>query len=169
MFDETTFNGRHGESHTDVSDDPVVQMLAERERLYALAGRARTAAEEIEWALPEDVRRHKVMVQIATGLSSPSYQSESELKVWLAIVRELRFVMAQAGAHRVEEDTFFETEIAGPALEQFRVAAAKIAEMREASGCEALLTGKVRKSRVRLHNRIVEMQATSLTGASSAN
>jgi hypothetical protein len=114
MFDETTFNSRHGEWHADVSDDPVVQMLAEREPLYALAVRTRIAADEIERALPEDVRLHNVMVQIAPGLSPPSYQSESELKRWLELIRDLRLVMAQAGADRVEEETFFETEIKWP-------------------------------------------------------
>ncbi|MGA8549019.1 MAG: hypothetical protein WB678_02160 [Stellaceae bacterium] len=61
MFDETTFDSRHGER---AIDDPVIGLIAEFERKEKLAKAARTREETASFALPADVRNRRPRILI---------------------------------------------------------------------------------------------------------
>ena len=179
MFDDITFAGRHGET----AADPLLAMLAERSRIFATADRIRRAEEEIVVALPEDVARGSVTVELP-GREARHFWNEEDLQREIKHIRWLRSARAVMMSDEVkekfreylrrlppppppepEDDATFEESIAA-ALEQFRAGTAKIAAAREASGCAALdrEAGEFEREAREIQDQILETPATSLAG-----
>ena len=70
MFDDATFNSRHGETVGD--DDPLLALIAEHNRIEALHDEVSKRADEAGAALPEEVRRG-VPVSIADEDAPPMF------------------------------------------------------------------------------------------------
>jgi hypothetical protein len=129
----------------------------ELKRFGDLASDAREAGDEILSALPEEVRRRLVMVEIPQAWVQGGWFADEAL-----LKTNIEFLRRQLGAI----PAWFEKNIAQPALAQFRAGAAKIAETREASGCEALYreADEFQRQAEELEHRICSTPATSLAG-----
>jgi len=152
MFDDITFASRHGDDA-----DPLLAMFEERLRLYDLAAEKGTAGDKILSALPEEIQRKWARVEIPQAWRKAGwYAGEALLNSNIEILR-----------HRLGADpAWFEENIAQPALAQLRAGLAKIAETREASGCEALYreADEFARQAEELEHRICSTTATSLEG-----
>ena len=152
MFDDATFASRHGDDA-----DPLLAMFEERLRLYDLAAEKGTAGDKILSALPEEIQRKWARVEIPQAWRKAGwYAGEALLNSNIEILR-----------HRLGADpAWFEKNIAQPALAQLRAGLAKIAETREASGCEALYreADEFARQAEELGHRICSTTATSLEG-----
>src|SRR5690242_5132994 len=84
----------------DDAEDPILIMLAERERLYALAGDAREKGEEIEDGLPDDVRTGKVLIDLPPIF--PGFWSKAGIEEMIASSRRLTLGLSEILDDRAE-------------------------------------------------------------------
>ena len=161
MFSDSVFATRHPETGTD----PLPAMFAERLRLYDLATEKRTAGDEILSALPEEIRRRRVMVKFPE--EPQCIMGEKVFEVSIRIRQGMNAAYARAdGLDEAEEAAWLEENIIEPAQAQWRTGMAEIAAAREASGCEALYreADEFARQADEIEDQICSTTATSLEG-----
>ena len=137
MFDEINLDRRYGErsaaqeTAASAENDPVLSLIAEERRIESLAIAARTRAEEILFALPEDIRKGRAHVSLSGPFSCcfrDSFSSEQDLQLHLELYRRLA---------TIHERVQFDRDIGlDRALDQLRAGLDEIKAVREASGRE---------------------------------
>jgi len=105
MFDQDTFAARHEEP--ELAADPVVAMLAERERLCDLAAETLAAAEEIEMTLAEKLRGGAP--DSFADRSSPSGRCENNVRETSGCAALLRETDALYGQVDALDERIWET------------------------------------------------------------
>jgi hypothetical protein len=145
------------------TEDPVLTLFAEHERLIDRSESVYRAASEIEAALPDDVQSGRVPVEMLSGIlgfkSEESLKKVTDSRMSLA---ETRFRLYPADGD--ERDCV--REWSEKAIKDFRTGKAKIAAAREASGCEALFqqADDLDKQADEIEGRACNTQAVSLAG-----
>lgn len=149
------------------TNDPLIGLIRERDRLFRLADQVEKRARAIESTLPDDVRQKKVRISLL-GVLEEEF-SEKELNNFFAIFKLAIEVQRKCDPQGPRVTTSEEARldhITERALVEFRAGLAKIHEAREASGCEALYreAEAIEERAYQIHDQVVETPAQSFDG-----